>query len=108
LPVPILVENENLQIWQLLTALIAFLELKHSRRHLHIVSILNEQRKPRNILMRVCLLLFGLLPLIFFDNGRANGACYEKGRFTKYRALLAGPLFFPWACTRASIPCKVV
>jgi hypothetical protein len=36
-----------------------------------------------------------------------NGACYEKGRLTKYRALLAGPLFFPWACTRASIP-KVV
>jgi hypothetical protein len=39
LPVPILVENEHLQIWQLLTALLAFLELKHS--HLHIVSILN-------------------------------------------------------------------
>jgi hypothetical protein len=34
LPVPILVENEHLQIWQLLTALLAFLELKHS--HLHI------------------------------------------------------------------------
>ena len=30
LPVPILVENEHLQIWQLLTALLAFLELKHS------------------------------------------------------------------------------
>ena len=40
LPVPILVENEQLQIWQLLTALLAFLELKHS--HLHIVSILNK------------------------------------------------------------------
>jgi hypothetical protein len=39
LPVPILVENEHLQIWQLLTALLAFLEVKHS--HLHIVSILN-------------------------------------------------------------------
>jgi hypothetical protein len=39
LPVPILVENEHLQIWQLLTALLAFLELKHS--YLHIVSILN-------------------------------------------------------------------
>jgi hypothetical protein len=39
LPVPILVENEHLQIWQLLTALLAFLELKHS--HLDIVSILN-------------------------------------------------------------------
>jgi hypothetical protein len=35
LPVPILVENEHLQIWQLLTALLAFLELKH------IVSVLN-------------------------------------------------------------------
>ena len=39
MPVPILVENEHLQIWQLLTALLAFVELKHS--HLHIVSILN-------------------------------------------------------------------
>jgi hypothetical protein len=64
LPVPILVENEHLHIWQLLTALLAFLELKHS--HLHIVSILNKQRKPRNILMRVCLLLFGLLSLVLF------------------------------------------
>jgi hypothetical protein len=72
LPVPVLVENEHLQIWQLLTALLAFLELKHS--HLHIVTILNKQRKPRNILMRVCLCY--------------EKACYEKGRFTKYRALL--------------------
>ena len=39
LPVPILVENEHLQIWQLLTALLGFLDLKHS--HLHMVSILN-------------------------------------------------------------------
>jgi hypothetical protein len=39
LPVPILVQNDHLQIWQLLTALLAYLELKHS--HLHIVSILN-------------------------------------------------------------------
>ena len=64
LPVPILVENEHLHIWQLLTALLAFLELKHS--HLHIVSILNKQRKHRNILMRVCSLLFGLLSLVLF------------------------------------------
>jgi hypothetical protein len=27
---------------------------------------LNKQRKPRNILMRVCLLLFGLLSLVLF------------------------------------------
>jgi hypothetical protein len=39
LPVPILVENELLSALQLLTALLAFLELKNS--HLHIVSILN-------------------------------------------------------------------
>jgi hypothetical protein len=39
LPVPILVENEHLQIWQLPTALLALLDLKHS--HLHIVSILD-------------------------------------------------------------------
>jgi hypothetical protein len=38
LPVPILVENEHLQIWQILIALLAFFELKHS--HLQIVSIL--------------------------------------------------------------------
>jgi hypothetical protein len=82
LPVPILVENEHLQIWQLLTALLAFLELKRS--HLHIVSILNKQRKPRNILMRVCLLIYARM-----------GRVMKKGRFTKYRVLLAGPLFFP-------------
>jgi hypothetical protein len=41
LPVPILVENEHLQFWQLLTALLAFLELKRS--HLHIVSVLAEK-----------------------------------------------------------------
>jgi hypothetical protein len=76
LPVPILVENEHLQIWQLLTALLAFLELKLS--HSHIVSVLNKQRKPRNILMVV------------------------------YRVLLAGPLFFPWACTRARQKCGLV
>jgi hypothetical protein len=66
LPVPILVENEHLQIRQLLTALLAFFELKHS--HLHIVSILNilKQKKTRNILMRVCLLPFGLLSLDLF------------------------------------------
>jgi hypothetical protein len=34
--------------------------------HLHIVSILNKQRKPHNILMRVCLLIFGLLSLVLF------------------------------------------
>jgi hypothetical protein len=41
LPVPILVENEHLQIWQLLTALLAVFELKCS--HLHIVSVLAEK-----------------------------------------------------------------
>ena len=41
MPVPILVENEHLQIWQLPTALLAFLELKRS--HLHIVSVLAEK-----------------------------------------------------------------
>jgi hypothetical protein len=65
LPVPILVENEHLQIWQLLTALLAFLELKHS--HLYIVSILNikAEKTPQHF-MRVCLLLFGLLSLVLF------------------------------------------
>jgi hypothetical protein len=62
--VPILVEKEHLQIWQLLTALLAFLELKRS--HLHIVYVLNKQRKPRNILMRVCLLIFGCCHWFFF------------------------------------------
>jgi hypothetical protein len=31
-----------------------------------------------------------------------RGVLQNTGHFTKYRALLAGPLFFPWACTRAS------
>jgi hypothetical protein len=49
LSVPILVENEHLQIWQLLTALLAFVELKHS--HLHIVSILNikAEKTPQHL-----------------------------------------------------------
>jgi hypothetical protein len=66
LPVPILVENEHLQIWQLLTALLTFWVSKRS--HLHIVYVLNKQRKPRNILMRVCLLIFGWCHWFFFDN----------------------------------------
>ena len=64
MPVLILVENEHLRIWQLLTVSLAFFEL--IRSHLHIVSIVNKQRKPCNILMRVCLLLFGLLSLVLF------------------------------------------
>jgi hypothetical protein len=103
LPVPILVENEHLQIWQLLTALLAFLELK--RNHLHIIYMFWISREnPATFLMRVCLFkIFGCCHLFFFDNWRAKGACYEKGRFTKYWVLLAGPLFFPWACMRARI-----
>jgi hypothetical protein len=38
----------------------------------------------------------------------AKRACYEKWSFTKYRALLAGPLFFPWACTRAKNEDKAI
>jgi hypothetical protein len=96
LPVPIFVENEHLQIWQLLTALLAFLELKHS--HLHIVSILNikAEKTPQHfnasLFVTIWVAVFGSF---------LTWACYEKGRFTKYRALPAGPLFFPWACTQA-------
>jgi hypothetical protein len=85
-------------------ALLAFLELKRS--HLHIVSVLNKQRiKPHNILMQVCLLVNIWVAVIgsFLTIDARMEACYEKGRFTKYRALLAGPLFFPWACTRARV-----
>jgi hypothetical protein len=28
---------------------------------------------------------------------------WANAESTKYRALLAGPLFFPWACTRANL-----
>jgi hypothetical protein len=89
LPVPILAENEHLQIW--LTALLAFLELKHS--HLHIVSILNikADKTPQHFNASLFVTIWVVV----------IGSFYEKGRFTKYRALLAGPLFFPWACTRA-------
>jgi hypothetical protein len=38
----------------------------------------------------------------FFDNWRANWACYEKGRFTKHLVFFAWPLFFlRWTCARA-------
>jgi hypothetical protein len=70
LPVPILVENEHLQIWQLLTVLLAFLELKHS--HLHIVSILNikAEKTPQHFsasLFVSCYYL-GCCHWFFFDN----------------------------------------
>jgi hypothetical protein len=55
----------TLQIWQLLTALLASVEIKHS--HLHIVSILNiKAEKTPQHLMRVCLLLFGLQSLVLY------------------------------------------
>jgi hypothetical protein len=93
LPVPILVENEHLHIWQLLTALFAFLELKHS--HLHIVSILNKQRKPRNILMRFCLLLFGLLSLVLFWQLTREWGVLWKGAFYKIPGLACRPTILP-------------
>jgi hypothetical protein len=52
LPVPNFVENQHLQIWQLFEAdwFACFIVVK--RRHLHIASILNTKRKPRNILVQ--------------------------------------------------------
>jgi hypothetical protein len=69
LPVPILVENEHLQIWQLLTALLAFLELKHS--HLHIVSILNikAEKTPQHFNASLFVNYYlGCCHWFFFDN----------------------------------------
>jgi hypothetical protein len=91
LPVPILVENEHLQIWQLLTALLAFLELK--RCHLRIVYVLNKQRKPRNILMRVCLLIFGCCHWVFLtiDARMGRFGVLLKGAFYKIPGLACRP-----------------
>ena len=73
MPVSIFVENEHLQIWQLLTALLAFLEFKRS--HLHIVSVLNKQRKPRNIFnaslfVNIWVALIGSFFIIYARMGR--------------------------------------
>jgi hypothetical protein len=92
-PVPILAANEHLQIWQLLTALLAFLELK--RNHLHIVSILNKHRKPRNILMRVCLLLFRLLSLVLFWQLTREWGVLWKGGVLQNTGSCLQALFFP-------------
>jgi hypothetical protein len=46
LPVPILVENEHLQIWQLLNALLAFFEFI-KRSHLHIVLYILNIKKEK-------------------------------------------------------------
>jgi hypothetical protein len=100
LPVPILVENEHLQIWRLLTALLAFLELKRSL--LHIVYVLNKQRKPRNILMQVCLKYLGDVIGSFLAIDARMGCVLKRGVLQKNQALLAGPLFFPWACMQAN------
>jgi hypothetical protein len=32
---------------------------------------------------------------------------WANAESTKYRALLAGPLFFPWACTRANVRAEI-
>jgi hypothetical protein len=45
--------------------------------HLHIVSILNKQRKPRNILMRVCLLIFGMRVMMKRDVLQNTGSCLQ-------------------------------
>ena len=82
-PVPNLIEDEHLQIWQLFEAgwFACFFPVKRS--HLHIVPILNTQRKSRNILMRVCL-LFGLLSLVLFWQLTREWGMLWKGAFYKH------------------------
>jgi hypothetical protein len=103
LPVPNLIEDEHLKIWQ--TGWFAcFFGVK--RNPLHNVPILNTSRKPRNILMRVCLLFGSLSLVLFWQLTREWGVFWrviKKGVLQNTRSSLhAGPLFFPlWACTRA-------
>jgi hypothetical protein len=87
-----------LQIWQLLTALLAFLELKRSHAFYTLFLFWISRENPQQ---RVCLLIFGSLSLVLFWLLTREWGVLWKGRFTKYRVLLADPLFFPWACTRA-------
>jgi hypothetical protein len=102
LPVPILVENEHLQIWQLLTALLAFLELKHS--HLHIVSILNikAEKTPQHFNASLFVTIWVAVICSFLTIDARMGRVMKRG-VLQNQALLAGPLFFPWACTRATV-----
>jgi hypothetical protein len=101
LPVPILVENEHLQIWQLLTALLAFLELKHS--HLHIVSILNikAEKTPQHFNASLFVTIWVAVIGSFLTIDARMARVMNRGVLQNFLALLAGPLFFPWACTRA-------
>jgi hypothetical protein len=95
LPVPILVENEHLQIWQLLTASLVFFLVK-TQPFTHCFYFEWAEKTPQHFNASLFVTIW-VAVIDFFDNWRANAACYEKGRFTKYRALLAGPLFLPWA-----------
>jgi hypothetical protein len=55
------------------------------------VSVLNKQRKPRNILLRVCLLIFGLLSLVLFWQLTREWGVLWKGAFYKIPGLACRP-----------------
>ena len=79
LPVPVLLENEHLQIWQLLTALLAFLELKHS--HLHIVSILNikAEKTPQHFNASLFVTIWVAVIGSFLTIGALKGRVMKRG-----------------------------
>jgi hypothetical protein len=59
-----------------------------------------KQKKTRNILMRVCLLPFGLLSLDLFWQLTREWCVLWKGAFYKIPGLACRPTI-PWACTRS-------
>jgi hypothetical protein len=90
-------ENEYLQIWQLLTVLLAFLELKHS--HLHIVSILNIKAEKTlqhfnaSLFLTIWVAVIGSFLTIDarIERVMKRGVLQNTRRFTKYRAFYKIP-----------------
>jgi hypothetical protein len=94
LPVPILVDNEHLQIWQLLTTLLAFLELKHS--HLHIVSILNikAEKTPKHFNASLFVTIWVAVIDSFSTNDARMGRVMKRA-FYKIPGLACRPTILP-------------
>ena len=74
LPVSILVENEHLQIWQLLTALFPFLELKrsHFNRHCFYSAEKTPQHFNTSLFVTIWVAVIDSFLTIYARMGRAD------------------------------------
>ena len=74
MPVSILVENEHLQIWQLLTALFPFLELKrsHFNRHCFYSAEKTPQHFNASLFVTIWVAVIGSFLTIYARMGRVD------------------------------------